>query len=501
MKLTAKMMLVFLLAVMLMTGVASYITVRRSFDRFERHQQQIAQQTATAARAQLAAAWRQEGLPGLLRVLDRIESRHRAERVQVRWVWFSQDVDPRLKPRVSADRWSTVISGQIVSLTSQAEGEPRQLHTYCPIRVSNQAPGGLEFTRSLETLDQQTRDVIFSGLAGISGIALISIAMVYLAGLRWVAQPLERLMEKTQRIGNGDFSEPLPVQGNDELSRLAGALNEMCDQLTQQQQTIREEAAARLATLEQLRHADRLKTVGRLAAGLAHELGTPLNVVSGRASLIAGGKLTAEEVTSSAETIRAEAERITEIVRQLLDFARPKNSHRTRLPLQDLVSQTVELIQPLADERKTHLQLQQPTKPVVVRLDPGQIQQVLTNILMNALQSMPNGGEIAIRLSQQTRAPRDATSEEPRDFAMIAISDQGEGIDPEHIEQVFEPFFTTKPVGEGTGLGLSIAYGIVEEHGGWIEVTSQPGQGSCLTVYLPQNGSDATQQNATPPGK
>ncbi len=324
MKLTAKMMLVFLLAVMLMTGVASYITVRRSFDRFERRQQQIAQQTATATRAQLAAAWRQEGLPGLLRVLDRIESRHRAERVQVRWVWFAQDVDPRLKPRVSADRWSTAISGQIVSLTSQPEGGPRQLHTYCPIPVSNQAPGGLEFTRSLEALDQQTRDLIFSGLAGITGIAFISIAMVYLAGLRWVAQPLERLMEKTQRIGNGDFSEPLPVQGDDELSRLAGALNEMCEQLTQQQQTIHEEAAARLATLDQLRHADRLKTVGRLAAGLAHELGTPLNVVSGRASLIASGKLTPKEVTSSAATIRVEAERITGIVRQLLDFARPK---------------------------------------------------------------------------------------------------------------------------------------------------------------------------------
>ncbi len=162
------------------------------------------------------------------------------------------------------------------------------------------------------------------------------------------------------------------------------------------------------------------------------------------------------------------------------------------------MSQTVELIQPLADKRQIRLPLEQPPEAIPVRLDPGQIQQVLTNILMNALQSMPNGGEVAIQLSQQARAPRDAASEEPRSFAVIAIADQGEGIDPEHLEQVFEPFFTTKPIGEGTGLGLSIAYGIVEEHGGWIDVTSQPGQGSCLTVYLPLGDSDVSQRDAPP---
>ncbi len=489
MKLAAKLMLVFFLAVLLMTGVASYITVRRSFDRFERHQQQIAQRTATATREQLVTAWRREGLSGLLRVMEQIQSEHRAESVEVRWVWFQQNVPPPLRPHANTDDWSAVISGQIISVTSQNKGGTRQLHTYCPIAVGKEGPGGLEFTRSLETLDRQTRDLVFSGLAAIAGIGLVSLGMVYLAGLRWVARPLNQLMEKTRRIGRGDFTQPLPVQGHDELSELAGALNEMCDQLTQQQETIREEAAGRLATLEQLRHADRLKTVGRLAAGLAHELGTPLNVVSGRASLIASGKLSAEEVISSASAIKTEADRITEIVRQLMDFARRRTPQRTPVRLQDLVERTVSLIEPLADKREIELQWNAPDEPILARVDAAQIQQVLTNLLMNAIQSMSNGGQIAVQLRQQRRSLPDTAERQLQDFATVAIRDQGAGIAEEHLEQIFEPFFTTKEVGEGTGLGLSIAYGIVEEHGGWIEVTSKQGQGSCFTVFLPQEST------------
>lgn len=485
MKLAAKLMLIFLLAVLLMTGMASYVTVRRAFDRFERYQHQLAQQTAAETQGQLIAAWRQEGIAGLLRVLNQIESRHLQERVQVRWVWFTENVEPRMRPQVPANRWSAVASGQIVSVTTRSGGGPRHLHTYCPIAVSNQTPGGLEFTRSLEPLDEQTRALVFSGLSSIGGIALVSLGMMYLAGMRWVARPLDRLMEKTQRIGRGDFSGPLATEGNDELSELSRALNDMCDQLTRQQETIRSEAAARLATLEQLRHADRLRSVGRLAAGLAHELGTPLNVVSGRASLIASGKLAPDEIQSSAATIKQEADRITGIVRQLLDFARRRTPQRSRVPLQDLVVRTADLLQPLADKRHTQLQLELPAQPKLVQLDPAQIQQVLTNLLMNAVQSMPQGGQVTLRLSRQQRPPRSAPHEPPRDYAALEICDQGEGIPAEHLEQIFEPFFTTKQVGEGTGLGLSIASGIVEEHEGWIDVTSQPGQGSCFTVYLP----------------
>ena len=143
-----------------------------------------------------------------------------------------------------------------------------------------------------------------------------------LFGIRFIGRPLRQLIEKTREIGQGDLTTPLPLSGSDELSELARKLNTMCVQLSASQNQVHEEAAARVEAVEQLRHADRLRTVGRLASGLAHELGTPLNVVAGRASLIHSGKLSATEITESSKTIRKEADRMTGILRQLLDFAR-----------------------------------------------------------------------------------------------------------------------------------------------------------------------------------
>jgi signal transduction histidine kinase len=124
---------------------------------------------------------------------------------------------------------------------------------------------------------------------------------------------------------------------------------------------------------------------------------------------------------------------------------------------------------------------------VVAEVDAGQIQQVLTNLTMNAIQSMPQGGAVEFRLARRTCAHPDY-GDTAADFFAIEVRDHGVGISQEHLSQLFEPFFTTKEIGAGTGLGLSIAYGIVQEHGGWIEVASEVGKGSCFTVFLPAGG-------------
>jgi signal transduction histidine kinase len=303
--------------------------------------------------------------------------------------------------------------------------------------------------------------------------------------MHWIARPLEQLMDKTRRAGKGDFSQPVQLRGQDELAELGRALNDMCEQLSSQQARIQAETTKRLAAMEQLRHADRLKTVGRLAAGIAHEMGTPLNVVSGRAGLIASGRLSVEEMRESALSIKNEADRITGIIRQLLDFARQRTPRRTATDVPELLAHTFELLKPLAEKRHVALRLDVRRAPSAIPVDPGQIQQVVTNILVNAVQSMPHGGEVSVVLDEQGRRPADAPQSPQGNYLAIAIRDQGVGIPPEHLEHVFEPFFTTKEVGEGTGLGLSIAYGIVQDHGGWIEVASEVGKGSCFTVYLP----------------
>jgi signal transduction histidine kinase len=320
----------------------------------------------------------------------------------------------------------------------------------------------------------------------IGGLAMVCVSVAYLAGLRWVADPLEALIDKTKRIGEGDFSQPLKLRGKDELSQLAEAVNQMCEKLASQQDRIVSESTQRLAALQQLRHADRLKTVGRLAAGLAHELGTPLNVVAGRAGLIASGKLPHQDVEASARVIKAEADRITGIVRQLLDFARQCAPQRSPTDLGDLLQRTLRLLKPLADKKAISFALCQTDQPVMADVDVAQMQQVITNLVMNAVQAMDGPGAITVGLSTTVGPAQGHRDAEPEHWAQITVQDQGPGIPSDVLDHVFEPFFTTKDVGEGTGLGLSIAYGIVQEHGGWIDASSPPGSGARFDVYVPQ---------------
>ncbi len=201
--------------------------------------------------------------------------------------------------------------------------------------------------------------------------------------------------------------------------------------------------------------------------------------------MIASGKLSVDEITNSAKTIKAEADRVTTIIRQLLDFARPSKSQRMSLDIGELLSQTIGLIEPLAEKRNVQIELV-PSPKLTVLADRSQMQQVFTNLLVNAAQSMPAGGTVTASVNARRAKPPGNERVDELDCVAVAIRDQGTGIRPEDREAIFEPFFTTKDVGEGTGLGLSIAYGIVQEHGGWIELESEPQRGSCFTVFLPR---------------
>jgi signal transduction histidine kinase len=364
------------------------------------------------------------------------------------------------------------------------DGTP-QLDIYWPVALGIDRRGGLEFAHAMTELKGNEWEIVrWTGLL-IGGMALLSGLLAAALGVRLVGQPLRLLMEKTRLISAGNLQGPIHLDTRDELAELGESLNLMCERLSQSQGKIREETAARIAALEQLRHADRLTTVGRMASGIAHELGTPLSVVSGRAGLIGSGKLTADEVSTSAAAIKAEADKMTKIIRELLDFARASTPHKTAVDLRQVVSQTVDLLRPLAEKRNVELRLAAGGDAAVAEIDAGQIQQVLTNLIVNAVEAMPRGGKADIAVRRQSARPPDAVDLPPSMYYAVEVRDEGVGIAEEHVWRLFEPFFTTKEVGEGTGLGLSIAYGIVQEHGGWIDVTSRPGEGSCFTVFLP----------------
>jgi signal transduction histidine kinase len=300
-----------------------------------------------------------------------------------------------------------------------------------------------------------------------------------------IGRPLKILMKKTQQVATGDFSADLVLRGRDELSELATAINSMCEKLTTAGESLHKETEARISAIEQLRHTERLATLGRLSSGVAHELGTPLNVVAGRAKLIETGQLEGEEIRESTQIIREQVERMVTIIRQLLDYARRRKVKKAPANLESLLSQTVEMLNPMARKKRVTLELVKSDTIPVVSIDKSQMQQVLINLIMNGIQAMPDGGRLEVEIHLEHNQQKLLANNPEKKFLAIHIKDEGQGIAEENLNRIFDPFFTTKEVGSGTGLGLSIVYGIVQEHNGWIDVESKLGKGTCFTVYLP----------------
>ena len=243
---------------------------------------------------------------------------------------------------------------------------------------------------------------------------------------------------------------------------------------------MRESYERRLA-VDQLRHADRLNTIGMLAAGIAHELGTSLNIVLGQAQLIESGRAIGEDAKVSARSIISRSERMSAIIRQLLDFGRRSGKGRRRAKLIDLAADTANLLGKMARDHKVRIEVVPTEADTTVFVNVSEIEQVVSNLVVNAIQSMPRGGRVVVSggLEDHPTLSKDISC------TWLSIEDEGEGIVSEHIEHIFDPFFTTKPVGEGTGLGLSVAYGIVADHGGWFTVNSKPGKGSRFAIHFP----------------
>ena len=247
---------------------------------------------------------------------------------------------------------------------------------------------------------------------------------------------------------------------------------------------IAREERERESAVQQLRHADRLNTIGKLTAGIAHELGTPLNVVSGHASWIASGRVAGEEAKASARTVVQQVERMTAIIKSLLAFSRRGGVRKNAIDLRRLVTETRDLLTPLAKKSGVEI-VTESNGSLIAAVNAGEIQQVLTNLVMNALQAMPGGGKIYIDLTRGPYPQAALHGIADVSFAVIRVRDEGTGIAPDVLPHIFDPFFTTKDVGTGTGLGLSVSFGIVRDHGGFIEVSSEVGAGSEFIVYLP----------------
>jgi len=245
--------------------------------------------------------------------------------------------------------------------------------------------------------------------------------------------------------------------------------------------------AERSELLRQLAQSQKMQAIGQLASGIAHDLNNSLSAVSGHLELIRLRQDLDPEIINSLDISLTGCERASQLIDRLLGFARQGKYTLKRIEVQSLLKETLEFMSRIIG-RNINIRLEQPSRALYVEGDEAQLQQVFTNLLINAQQAMPaEGGSITIRLSSAHIVANkvENINGNPGSYALLSVTDTGCGIDPKIIDKIFEPFFTTKDKGQGSGLGLSMAYGVVQNHNGWITVESQPEKGSTFTVYLP----------------
>ncbi len=249
---------------------------------------------------------------------------------------------------------------------------------------------------------------------------------------------------------------------------------------------------------EQLAHAAKMESIGRLAGGVAHDFNNLLQTISGFSELLIARLPETDEKRKDAEMIQAAARQAADLTRRLLAFSRRQIIEPRPLNLNEIAHSTVELSRRVVGEHIEVVENLDDATPSVVA-DPGQIQSVILNLIVNARDAMPDGGRIIVSTRPASFAKKEANELGglPGRFACLSVADTGPGIPDEVRAHLFEPFFTTKGGGRGTGLGLATAYGIVEQHKGWIHVYSEKGYGACFRVYLP--AAELSAQPLSPP--
>jgi signal transduction histidine kinase len=475
MRLTAKFIVTLALGMVVVLTANALLRFDVEVRLFEASMRRHAHVFGHALGNSVAWTWRTSGEKQALELVA--DANEKYSDLDVTWVWLHPDASQPHRPRLPLQELESVKHGLEVARNVDSVSGPGELLTYVPVTVPDGRLGALQISESLKSRHDFVHEIVRNTLLATLGLVLVSTVLAFILGAVFVGRPTRALVRKAERIGSGDLGGPVELKQHDELGQIAGAMNDMCDRLAAATE-------ARNVATEQLRRADRLMTVGQLAAGMAHELGTPLNVVAGRAQMIGAGEAAGREAVECATIIVEQTRRMTQIIRQLLDFARPRKSQKSTIDLNVVVQQTLKLLAPLAQKRGVQLDAPVGRDAATALVDEAKIQQALTNLVVNAIAASDAGGTISVGVRhERTRPPADHGGAEA-DYLRVDVIDSGHGMDEATRARVFEPFFTTKPVGEGTGLGLSVSYGIVKEHGGWITVTSDTGKGSTFSIYL-----------------
>jgi len=406
------------------------------------------------------------------------------------------------------DRFRTyrLASGRrVLGIINPIENSPQCSSASCHVHpASVKVLGVLDTDLSLAAADASiaagTRRMLFYTLLAIAIISSLSVAFVW----RVVNRPLRTLEDGTERLAAGELGYQLDVRSRDEIADLARSFNTMSSQLkdareeiTDWGRTLEERVDQKTQELhrahEQMLHVEKMASIGKLAAIVAHEINNPLAGILTYAKLLKKqfareNNKKYDEAVASLDLIESESRRCGEIIKNLLTFSRAASMNHEPADLNAVVERCVRLVQHQLDLQNIRLHLDLAGDLPPLPCDPNQIEQVILALVMNAIGAMPKGGNLSL-CSRKV---------DTRSQVQIEVKDDGTGIAPELMAQMFEPFFTTKDRGHGLGLGLAISRMIVERHQGRIDVKSRPGRGTRFTITLPLEAPVATQA-AKPP--
>ncbi len=406
-------------------------------------------------------------------------------------------------------------TGQKVSRVGYDAGAHR-MRLAIPIRGKRDVVGALYaevWTGQFDSLlaHHRTWSITIRTLAGMLIVLAINLFLYF-----HVHRPLRRLQSAVTAVAKRDLTASVPIERQDEIGmvgaqfntmveqlrlvaeenrrlyealkeandNLQGRVSEATDELLKRNQELEQLNDVLSATQRETARVQRLAVLGQTVATVAHRIGTPLTGISGHIQLLAEDDSLGDAVRIRVKTVMGQIERLSHVIQDLLTLARKGEPPRTRLDVNAVLEQALNLFRPAIEQQRIELVTEFGDDLPLITADGPQLHEVFANLIDNALDAMPGGGRLMVRTYHD-----EASDAGGRSHCIVAeIGDTGTGIDPQHWDRVFEPFFTTKPLGLGTGLGLAIAKEAVRLHGGQITMTTEVGKGTCFKVSLPIQG-------------
>ncbi|HTJ46760.1 MAG TPA: ATP-binding protein [Kofleriaceae bacterium] len=379
-----------------------------------------------------------------------------------------------------------VTAAQLVRMRSQLESprpvlfeEDDDLVLDLPLRMPDAATAGaltpagmIEVGHSQDDLRDATTDDRNRALLLVGLVVAVTTLAAGLLARSLVTRPIAKLLGGIDDVAKGDLSHVILSERDDEIGRIATRFNEMTFSLRESRGESARQNTQKLELEQRLSHTEKLATIGQLAAEIAHEVGTPLGVIAGRARSIQKKSGDRETVEKNAQIVAEQTARITRIIQRLLDFARRKAGAPERIAVQlnEVTLSTMELLGGQFANARIRTTLARAEGLPRIAGDADRLQQVLLNLLLNAIQAMPDGGTLRVETFARTRRRPGLELAPEQSYVCVEVTDSGVGIPEDKRDKIFEPFYTTKEGQGGTGLGLAVCSGIVKEHDGWIEI-------------------------------